>query len=114
VPFADISPSSFDHLVGAGLQRQRHDEPERLGGLNVDHQLELGRQDDRQIASPIALEYSSDIDAGLAIGIRSARSVAEQAANFGILVICVTCRYSMAGAKRDELVASVRGMLARR
>jgi hypothetical protein len=29
-------------------------------------------------------------------------------------VICVTCRYSMAGAKRDELVASVRGMLARR
>ena len=35
--------SLFDHLVGAGEQRRWDVEAERLGGLEVDHQLELGR-----------------------------------------------------------------------
>src|SRR6266487_2621002 len=35
--------SSLDHLVRAQQQRLRDREPERLGGLEVDHELELGR-----------------------------------------------------------------------
>ena len=31
---------SFDDLVGAGEHRSRHSEAERLGGLQIDHQLE--------------------------------------------------------------------------
>src|SRR6478736_1148338 len=46
----------FDHLVGAGEQRWRHVEAERLGGLEVDHQLELDRGLDRKLARLRLLE----------------------------------------------------------
>jgi hypothetical protein len=35
---------SIDHLVGGGLQRQWHRKAERLGCLEVDHQLEFRGQ----------------------------------------------------------------------
>jgi len=42
VPKANIA-NLIDHLVGAGEQLRWHSEAKRLGGLQVDHQLELGR-----------------------------------------------------------------------
>src|SRR6476660_8626929 len=98
------STPSLDHLISAGLQRQGHNKRERLCGLEVDHKFELGRQNHRQIARFLALEYPTDIDAGLAISIRATRSVAEQATNFGILVIRVARWNSMARAKLNEFV----------
>ena len=46
---------SFDHLVGAGEQRNWDLQPERLGGLEIDHQLVLGRSLNRQIGRLFAL-----------------------------------------------------------
>src|SRR6266849_1450790 len=40
---------SFDDLVGEGEYLCGHFEAERLRGLEVDHELELGRLDDRQV-----------------------------------------------------------------
>ena len=49
-------PHSFNHLVGALPELQRHVEAERLGGLEVDHQLELDWGLDGKLARLRALE----------------------------------------------------------
>jgi hypothetical protein len=41
--------ASFDHLVGAGEDRGRYGEVERLGGFQIDEEFELGRQLRRQV-----------------------------------------------------------------
>ena len=38
--------ASFDHIVGTRQHRCRHFKADRLGGLEVDHQLEPGRLND--------------------------------------------------------------------
>jgi hypothetical protein len=42
VAIPEASPS-FDHLVGAGYEVRRDVEPDCLGGLEIDRQLELDR-----------------------------------------------------------------------
>src|SRR5437773_7798009 len=84
-PPSPSSFTSFDHLVGDSEQPWREAEAECLGGVEVDHELELDRLHDRQLAGLLALENPAGIDTSQAICIGDARSVTHQTADFGKL-----------------------------
>jgi hypothetical protein len=52
----------FDNLVGERQYLDGNFEPNRLGGLEVDDQLELGRLKHGQVAGLFALENSAGIN----------------------------------------------------
>jgi hypothetical protein len=60
---SDRKPISLNDLVGAGEERGRNRDAERLRRLPVDDELELGRELDRQITGLFALDDPGDIAA---------------------------------------------------
>src|SRR6266404_3038017 len=72
----------FDYVVGAAEQRRRHGEAERFRGLEVDHQFELFRGLNWQLARLRALEDAIGIDCRAPEIIEYFNSIGEQAAGF--------------------------------
>jgi hypothetical protein len=54
--------SLLDYLIGARRQTRWHLDAERLGGLEIDHELELGQLLDWQIGGLISFENAASID----------------------------------------------------
>src|SRR6516164_2267933 len=75
---ADLA-CSFDHLVGAGQHCRRHLEAKRLGGLQVDHQLVLGRRLYGKIGCSLALQDAVDVARRAPERIDGIRAVRNQA-----------------------------------
>jgi len=70
----------IDHLIGAREQRLRHFEAERLGGLQIDHQLVFGRRLHRQVGRLLAPEDAVDVAGGSPVLIDKIRPVGHQPA----------------------------------
>src|SRR6516225_11670240 len=67
--------ASLDHLVCARKHRCGKVEAERFRGLEVDHQLVLGRRLHRKVGGFLALEDAIDISSGRLTGIDRIRPV---------------------------------------
>src|SRR5713226_4559923 len=95
----------FDHLVGALLKMQRHVEAELLGGLEIDHQLELDRGLNGKLARLRALEDAIGIGrrAPKIVGLVS--SVGQQAAEFSEETDRIDGREPIASRQRNDLYA---------
>ena len=104
MPKADIAPL-FDHLVGTCEQRRRHGEADRLGGLKVDDELELGRGLHRQVGRLLALEDAIDVARGLPVLDRTVRPVRDQAAGAQNRSSWISRRELEAGGKCGDQIA---------
>ena len=97
--------TSFDDLVGAGEDRWRYRQTERLCGVEVDDQLDPRGLNDRQLCGLLNRENAARVDAGLTERVSNITPVAHQSACRGKLVILIDGRESPTEKQPGESLA---------
>src|SRR3954454_8102600 len=69
----------LDHLVGKSEQRRGNCDTKRLCRFKVDHEFELARLPDWEVAGSVALENATNVEAALLDGTAQAVAIAHQA-----------------------------------
>ena len=95
VALAEIT-TLFDHLVGGFEQGLWHGQAERLRGLEIDDEFELGRLYNRKLRGAFPLQHASGIEADLVPCLCPAGAVAYQPTSFDELPPFVHGRHGMA------------------
>jgi hypothetical protein len=92
----------LDDLVRPQQQRLRNRDPERLGRLEVDDQLELRRLLDGKVGGFGALEDPIHVGGGLPVGIENARPVRHETPGLHTLPDAICCRQAAPGCEVCE------------
>jgi hypothetical protein len=99
------SPSNIETLV-TGHTRFRDGEAERVGGLQVDDQFELGRLHDRQVGRLGAIKNFAGIGADLTETVLDIGSVAHQPAGYDMITVRISRRNPAARRQGGNLHAA--------
>src|SRR5262249_32029682 len=97
--------SLFDHLVGEREQIVRNFDSECLRGPEIDHHLEFGRLQNRQVTGLCTIENLRGVDAILAIAIGNIDAVAQQSARYSILAKLVNGGQALLCREPDDPIA---------
>jgi hypothetical protein len=76
----EVAPFSLDHVVSAQRKCRRDTQPERVRGLEVDHQFVLGRRLNRKFAGFLAPQDTIDVGCRPAPLIDHIEAVGDEAA----------------------------------
>jgi len=79
------STPSFDHLIGAQHETGWNVMTDNLRGLQIDHELELGRLFDRSVGGLGAVEYLNQQSCALTVDVSETRAIADYISLFGRL-----------------------------
>src|SRR2546425_4178307 len=80
-----MSDASLDHLVGTQQERLGDLEVERLGGGQVDDEIELARLLDRDVARLCPAQNLVDKIGGAPVQVRSVWSIGHETSRFDVL-----------------------------
>src|SRR5450631_4304704 len=99
---ANTGSGLFDDLVGPSEQCRRHGEAHRLGGLEIDNQLILGRRLHRKIGGLLALEDAIDVSGGAAVLLENIIPIRDQTAASGVIASVVHSGQLIFGRKGND------------
>ena len=97
----------FDHFVGERKQLVWNLEAQRLGGLEVDHQLELDRSLNGKLARLRALEDAIGVGCCTPIIVDEIISVGQQATDFSVEPVRIDCREAVARRQQCNIPTMV-------
>ena len=104
---AGRSTRSFDDSVGAAQKRGREGYAKRVGGLQINEQLDFGDALHRQIGRLLRLEDSAGIDASLAVRLPEIAAIAHQPAGDRKVAGLRYRRHCMANRELGKLMTAV-------
>src|SRR5215475_15867401 len=90
----------FDHLVGEREQHRRNRQAERLGGLQIDDEIEFNRLLDRQIGRLRSAQNPVNITSGAPELVNKVYSIGHQTSRFNIVTRAVHRRQSSVECQR--------------